>query len=83
MAANRVGRRVNKMCGNQSPGRSGGGRDPGVQRRQARITVKYNRTELKRRLDVEKWIDCGLDELYRNRTIITTNTEMTQDQSLL
>ncbi|XP_051255051.1 protein phosphatase 1 regulatory subunit 14A [Dicentrarchus labrax] len=56
MAANRVGRRVSKVA----PGQ-------GLQRRQARITVKYNRTELQRRLDVEKWIDCGLDRLYRGR----------------
>ncbi|XP_075906006.1 protein phosphatase 1 regulatory subunit 14A-like [Nelusetta ayraudi] len=61
MAAQRVGRRVNKVCsGPQSPGQS-------LQRRQARVTVKYNRKELQRRLDVEKWIDCGLDELYRGR----------------
>ncbi|XP_041797207.1 protein phosphatase 1 regulatory subunit 14A-like [Chelmon rostratus] len=60
MAANRVGRRVNKVCSSQSPGQS-------LQRRQARVTVKYNRKELQRRLDVEKWIDCGLDELYRGR----------------
>ncbi|XP_071374695.1 protein phosphatase 1 regulatory subunit 14A-like, partial [Centroberyx affinis] len=67
MAANRVGRRVNKAA--QSPSRAGGGREPGLnlQRRQARVTVKYNRKELQRRLDVEKWIDCGLDELYRGR----------------
>uniref|UniRef100_A0A673C4H8 Protein phosphatase 1, regulatory (inhibitor) subunit 14Ab n=1 Tax=Sphaeramia orbicularis TaxID=375764 RepID=A0A673C4H8_9TELE len=38
-----------------------------LQRRQARVTVKYNRKELQRRLDVEKWIDCGLDQLYRDR----------------
>ncbi|KAM7398774.1 hypothetical protein PAMP_018087 [Pampus punctatissimus] len=69
MAANRVGRRVNRVCSNQSPSRAGGGREPGqsLQRRQARVTVKYNRKELQRRLDVEKWIDCGLDELYRGR----------------
>ncbi|XP_051933527.1 protein phosphatase 1, regulatory (inhibitor) subunit 14Ab [Hippocampus zosterae] len=73
MAANRVGRRVNKVCNHQSPNRArggGGGREPGghsLQRRQARVTVKYNRKELQRRLDVEKWIDCGLDELYRGR----------------
>ncbi|XP_070762548.1 protein phosphatase 1, regulatory (inhibitor) subunit 14Ab [Enoplosus armatus] len=69
MAANRVGRRVNKVCGSQSPSRVGGGRDPGpsLQRRQARVTVKYNRKELQRRLDVEKWIDCELDQLYRGR----------------
>ncbi|XP_034024127.1 protein phosphatase 1, regulatory (inhibitor) subunit 14Ab isoform X2 [Thalassophryne amazonica] len=68
MAANRAGRRVNKVC-KQSPGQAGGGREPGqnLQRRQARVTVKYNRRELQRRLDVEKWIDCGLDELYTGR----------------
>lgn len=69
MAANRVGRRVNRVCGNQSPSRAGGERDPGqsLQRRQARVTVKYNRRELQRRLDVERWIDCGLDQLYRGQ----------------
>ncbi|KAM9318854.1 protein phosphatase 1 regulatory subunit 14A-like [Pholidichthys leucotaenia] len=70
MAANRVGRRANRLCGGQSPGRTGsGGRDSGqnLQRRQARVTVKYNRKELQRRLDVEKWIDCGLDQLYLGR----------------
>ncbi|XP_062328969.1 protein phosphatase 1, regulatory (inhibitor) subunit 14Ab [Osmerus eperlanus] len=63
MAANRVGRRCNNKV--HSPSR-GSGREPGlsVQKRQARVTVKYNRKELQRRLDVEKWIDCGLDELY-------------------
>ncbi|KAM3874927.1 protein phosphatase 1, regulatory (inhibitor) subunit 14Ab [Diretmus argenteus] len=76
MAANRVGRRGNKM--HQSPNRVGTGREPGQQRvgtgrepgqqrRQARITVKYNRKELQRRMDMEKWIDGGLDELYRGR----------------
>ncbi|XP_057695284.1 protein phosphatase 1 regulatory subunit 14A-like isoform X1 [Corythoichthys intestinalis] len=72
MAANRVGRRVNKVCNHQSPNRTRGGgeREAGghsLQRRQARVTVKYNRKELQRRLDVEKWIDCGLDELYAGR----------------
>lgn len=38
-----------------------------MQKRQARVTVKYNRKELQRRLDVEKWIDTGLDELYLGR----------------
>uniref|UniRef100_A0A6I8N452 Protein phosphatase 1 regulatory subunit 14 n=1 Tax=Ornithorhynchus anatinus TaxID=9258 RepID=A0A6I8N452_ORNAN len=55
-----------------SPGRSrgiGGGAGPGpgagLQKRQARVTVKYDRRELQRRLDVEKWIDGRLEELYR------------------
>lgn len=66
MAANRVGRRYNSKV--HSPSR-GSGRDSGlsVQKRQARVTVKYNRKELQRRLDVEKWIDTGLDELYMGR----------------
>lgn len=55
-----MGRRVSKLSGSRSPGQS-------LQRRQARVTVKYNRRELQRRLDVEKWIDRGLDELYRGR----------------
>ncbi|MFT7803560.1 protein phosphatase 1 regulatory subunit 14A-like isoform X1 [Arapaima gigas] len=63
MAANRVGRRFNNKV--HSPNR-GGAREPGlsVQKRQARVTVKYNRKELQRRLDVEKWIDSALDHLY-------------------
>ncbi|KAL1260675.1 hypothetical protein QQF64_008502, partial [Cirrhinus molitorella] len=66
MAANRVGRRYNNKI--HSPNR-GTSRETGlsVQKRQARVTVKYNRKELQRRLDVEKWIDCGLDELYLGR----------------
>ncbi|KAL3991201.1 voltage-gated sodium channel type IV alpha [Sarotherodon galilaeus] len=69
MAANRVGRRVNKVCGNPSPCHAGGGRDPGQspQRRRARVTVMYNRDELQRRLEAERWIDRGLDRLYRGR----------------
>ncbi|XP_053363757.1 protein phosphatase 1, regulatory (inhibitor) subunit 14Ab [Clarias gariepinus] len=66
MAANRVGRRYNSKV--HSPSR-GSGRESGlsVQKRQARVTVKYNRKELQRRLDVEKWIDAGLDELFLGR----------------
>ncbi|XP_052472923.1 protein phosphatase 1, regulatory (inhibitor) subunit 14Ab [Carassius gibelio] len=66
MAANRVGRRSNNKT--HSPNR-GTSQEAGlsVQKRQARVTVKYNRKELQRRLDVEKWIDCGLDELYLGR----------------
>ncbi|XP_066065116.1 protein phosphatase 1 regulatory subunit 14A-like isoform X2 [Chamaea fasciata] len=78
MAANRAGRRQ----GRGSPGRPGAGRgapgglspsprspgrSPGVQRRSARVTVKYNRHELQRRLDTEQWIDGRLGELYRGR----------------
>ncbi|KAM8742449.1 protein phosphatase 1, regulatory (inhibitor) subunit 14Aa [Acanthopagrus latus] len=35
-----------------------------VPKRHARVTVKYNRKELQKRLDVEKWIDESLDRLY-------------------
>lgn len=35
-----------------------------IPKRHARVTVKYNRKELQRRLDVEKWIDENLDRLY-------------------
>ncbi|XP_075771358.1 protein phosphatase 1 regulatory subunit 14A [Pelodiscus sinensis] len=69
MAANRVGRRL----GRGSPVRSLGSpraepaRSPGIQRRQARVTVKYDRRELQRRLDTEQWIDGRLEELYRGR----------------
>uniref|UniRef100_A0A3B3RW04 Protein phosphatase 1 regulatory subunit 14A n=1 Tax=Paramormyrops kingsleyae TaxID=1676925 RepID=A0A3B3RW04_9TELE len=66
MAANRVGRRCNNKV--HSPNR-GATRESGlsIQKRQARVTVKYNRKELQRRLDVEKWIDSSLDQLYLGR----------------
>lgn len=35
-----------------------------IPKRHARVTVKYNRKELQKRLDVEKWIDQSLDQLY-------------------
>ncbi|XP_010769303.1 protein phosphatase 1 regulatory subunit 14D-like [Notothenia coriiceps] len=35
-----------------------------IPKRHARVTVKYNRKELQRRLDVEKWIDESLERLY-------------------
>ncbi|CAG06309.1 unnamed protein product [Tetraodon nigroviridis] len=35
-----------------------------IPKRHARVTVKYNRKELQKRLDVEKWIDDSLDQLY-------------------
>ncbi|KAG9478113.1 protein phosphatase 1 regulatory subunit 14A-like [Eleutherodactylus coqui] len=64
MAANKVGKKlINK---NHSPSRS---RDSGqaIQRRQARVTVKYDRKELQKRLDVEKWIDESMEQLYQGR----------------
>ncbi|XP_075043210.1 protein phosphatase 1 regulatory subunit 14A [Mixophyes fleayi] len=64
MAANKVGKRmINKT---HSPSRS---RDSGqpIQRRQARVTVKYDRKELQKRLDVEKWIDDSIEQLYQGR----------------
>ncbi|XP_068273562.1 protein phosphatase 1 regulatory subunit 14A-like isoform X2 [Nyctibius grandis] len=71
MAANRVGRRQGR---GGSPGRSPAprrpqplARSPGLHRRPARVTVKYNRRELQRRLDTEQWIDGRLEELYRGR----------------
>ncbi|KAM6907577.1 protein phosphatase 1, regulatory (inhibitor) subunit 14Aa [Xenentodon cancila] len=38
-----------------------------ILKRQARVTVKYNRKELQKRLDVEKWIDDSLDRLYKGQ----------------
>ncbi|KAM9847023.1 protein phosphatase 1, regulatory (inhibitor) subunit 14Aa [Aulostomus maculatus] len=35
-----------------------------IPKRHARVTVKYNRRELQRRLDVEKWIDESLARIY-------------------
>ncbi|XP_070774076.1 protein phosphatase 1, regulatory (inhibitor) subunit 14Aa [Enoplosus armatus] len=35
-----------------------------IPKRHARVTVKYNRKELQKRLDVEKWIDESLDRLF-------------------
>ncbi|XP_074872484.1 protein phosphatase 1 regulatory subunit 14A [Carettochelys insculpta] len=69
MAANRVGRRLGRRSPARSPGspRAEPARSPGIQRRQARVTVKYDRRELQRRLDTEQWIDGRLEELYRGR----------------
>ncbi|KAM4695944.1 protein phosphatase 1 regulatory subunit 14A [Rhinophrynus dorsalis] len=66
MAANKVGKRlINKT---HSPSRN---RDSGqaIQRRHARVTVKYDRKELQKRLDVEKWIDDRIEELYLGREV--------------
>ncbi len=38
-----------------------------LHKRQSRVTVKYNRKQLQKRLDVEKWIDEGLDKLYEGK----------------
>ena len=38
-----------------------------ILKRHARVTVKYNRKELQRRLDVEKWIDDSLGRLYKGQ----------------
>ncbi|XP_077087243.1 protein phosphatase 1, regulatory (inhibitor) subunit 14Aa [Siphateles boraxobius] len=38
-----------------------------MHKRQARVTVKYNRKQLQKRLDVEKWIDEGLERLYEGK----------------
>ncbi|XP_072231321.1 protein phosphatase 1, regulatory (inhibitor) subunit 14Aa [Leuresthes tenuis] len=38
-----------------------------IPKRHARVTVKYNRKELQRRLDVEKWIDESLDRLFKSQ----------------
>ncbi|XP_041657033.1 protein phosphatase 1, regulatory (inhibitor) subunit 14Aa [Cheilinus undulatus] len=38
-----------------------------VPRRHTRVTVKYNRKELQKRLDVEKWIEDCLDQLYEGQ----------------
>ncbi|XP_013911924.1 PREDICTED: protein phosphatase 1 regulatory subunit 14A-like isoform X2 [Thamnophis sirtalis] len=73
MAADRLGRRLGRASPGRSAGLSPGGSraertaSPGIQRRQARVTVKYDRRELQRRLDTEKWIDGRLEELYRGR----------------
>uniref|UniRef100_A0AAZ3S2N6 Uncharacterized protein n=1 Tax=Oncorhynchus tshawytscha TaxID=74940 RepID=A0AAZ3S2N6_ONCTS len=66
MAADRVGRMRTEEVHSSDLETS---REHGVklQKRQARVTVKYNRKELQRRLDVEKWIDDCLDELYLSK----------------
>ncbi|XP_038564181.1 protein phosphatase 1, regulatory (inhibitor) subunit 14Aa isoform X2 [Micropterus salmoides] len=49
-----------------------------IPKRHARVTVKYNRKELQKRLDVEKWIDESLDRLYSGQELLRkcrNNTE--------
>nr|XP_025710147.1 protein phosphatase 1 regulatory subunit 14A isoform X2 [Callorhinus ursinus] len=67
MAAQRLGKRVLSKLQSPSRARGPGGSPRGLQKRHARVTVKYDRRELQRRLDVEKWIDGRLEELYRGR----------------
>uniref|UniRef100_A0A9L0K4B1 Protein phosphatase 1 regulatory subunit 14 n=1 Tax=Equus asinus TaxID=9793 RepID=A0A9L0K4B1_EQUAS len=67
MAAQRLGKRVLSKLQAPARARGPGGSPRGLQKRHARVTVKYDRRELQRRLDVEKWIDGRLEELYRGR----------------
>lgn len=63
MAADRTGRRFEKKDDVHSSDLS-----PdyvcNIPKRHVRVTVKYNRKELQKRLDVEKWIEDSLDQLY-------------------
>lgn len=47
-----------------------------IPKRHARVTVKYNRKELQRRLDVEKWIDESLDRLYAGQVGVSERREL-------
>lgn len=47
--------------------------DMNLHKRQSRVTVKYNRKQLQKRLDVEKWIDEGLDKLYEGKVSVHTH----------
>ena len=38
-----------------------------IPKRHARVTVKYNRKGLQRRLDVETWIEDSLDQLFEGQ----------------
>ncbi|KAM5236737.1 protein phosphatase 1 regulatory subunit 14A isoform 2-T2 [Ctenodactylus gundi] len=67
MAAQRLGKRVLSKLQSPARARGPGGSPGGLQKRHARVTVKYDRRELQRRLDVEKWIDERVEELYRGR----------------
>jgi len=41
-----------------------------MHKRQSRVTVKYNRKQLQKRLDVEKWIDEGLERLFEGQVSV-------------
>ncbi|KAF6079067.1 protein phosphatase 1 regulatory inhibitor subunit 14A [Phyllostomus discolor] len=79
MAAQRLGKRVLSKLQAPSRARGPGGSPGGLQKRHARVTVKYDRRELQRRLDVEKWIDGRLEELYRGRELLKSCTNPTED----
>ncbi|XP_076847140.1 protein phosphatase 1, regulatory (inhibitor) subunit 14Aa isoform X3 [Brachyhypopomus gauderio] len=53
-------------------------RGASVQKRQARVTVKYNRKELQKRLNVEKWIEDTLETLYIGAEVLHTCKNSTQ-----
>lgn len=74
MAADRTGKRLEEENDEVEPSDLGF-RDVGgsIPKRHARVTVKYNRKELQRRLDVEKWIDDSLDRLYSGQVGVPTN----------
>ncbi|XP_016048607.1 protein phosphatase 1 regulatory subunit 14A isoform X2 [Erinaceus europaeus] len=81
MAAQRLGKRVlSKLQGPARARGAGGSHSPGgLQKRHARVTVKYDRRELQRRLDVEKWIDGRLEELYQGRGLLKSCMNPTED----
>uniref|UniRef100_A0A4X2M1B4 Protein phosphatase 1 regulatory subunit 14 n=1 Tax=Vombatus ursinus TaxID=29139 RepID=A0A4X2M1B4_VOMUR len=80
MAAQRLGKRVLSKLKSPSRARgSPGGSPGGLQKRHARVTVKYDRRELQRRLDVEKWIDGCLEKLYQGRGILKSCRNPTED----
>uniref|UniRef100_A0A7N5KFD6 Protein phosphatase 1 regulatory subunit 14 n=1 Tax=Ailuropoda melanoleuca TaxID=9646 RepID=A0A7N5KFD6_AILME len=79
MAAQRLGKRVLSKLQSPSRARGPGGSPGGLQKRHARVTVKYDRRELQRRLDVEKWIDGRLEELYRGRGLLKSCRNPTED----
>ncbi|XP_053329233.1 protein phosphatase 1 regulatory subunit 14A [Spea bombifrons] len=64
MAASKVVKRLINKPNSPSSARSSG---HAIQKRQARVTVKYDRKELQKRLDVEKWIDERMEEMYKGR----------------
>lgn len=45
----------------QSPGKEG---EPQTQRKLGKFTVRYDRKDLQRRLDIEEWLDFQLHQLY-------------------